>query len=132
MTLPPGLAAQLYRLRWDLEKSFDGFESKSLETQAWASSDTAKRMQNEFLVLTYNLMLGLESQLEQEEGIRDVKVEQKYDRWLEPREERAQQRQDRVSVGVKTRRRATQMSLPYIRWLRNHLRTWTPDEQAVQ
>jgi hypothetical protein len=38
-------------------------------TKAWATTDTAKRTQNEFLLMTYHLMLGLESQLEPEQGI---------------------------------------------------------------
>jgi len=132
MTLVPGLIAQLYRLRWDIEKSFDVYESKYGETKAWASSDTAKRMQNEFIALTYNLMLGLARKLEQEQGITDVKVEKKYDQWLEQRALVAQPQQRQVSIWVKALRRATQMSLQYIRWLRNHLRTRTAYEEAVE
>jgi hypothetical protein len=36
------------------------------------------QVQNEFLVLTHNLLLLLSGRLEAEEGIRDEKVEVKY------------------------------------------------------
>jgi len=132
LTLAPGLIALLYRLRWDIEKSFDTFESKYGETKAWNSSEVGKRMQNEFIVMTYNLMLGLSHQLETQAGITDVKVERKYARWLEQREQAAQQRGGKVSSWVRALRRATQMSVQFIRWLRYHLRTRTLYEEAIE
>jgi hypothetical protein len=45
MTLPPGLIAHLYKMRWNIEKKFDVYKNKLHETKAWASSETAKRMQ---------------------------------------------------------------------------------------
>lgn len=131
MTLPPGVIVQLYRLRWDIEKVFDVFESKLRETKAWASTDTAKRMQNEFIVMAFNLMLALAGKLEREEGITDVKVAQKYNRWLRQREAKAHRQQRFVSPWVKLLRRATQLSLQYLRWLRNHLRSRTAYAEAV-
>jgi hypothetical protein len=131
LTLPPGVIVQLYRLRWDIEKVFDVFESKFRETKAWASADTAKRMQNEFIAMAFNLMLALAGKLEREHGITDVKVEQKYNQWLQQREEQAQELQRSVSPWVKVLRRATQLSLQYIRWLRNHLRSRTVYAAAV-
>jgi IS4 transposase len=41
-TLPPGILAHLYRLRWDIEKVFDEFKNKLSEKKAWASGATAK------------------------------------------------------------------------------------------
>ena len=35
--LPPGLIAQLYRLRWDIEKFFDVCENLLNEKRAWGS-----------------------------------------------------------------------------------------------
>ena len=131
LILPPGVIVQLYRLRWDIEKVFDVFESKFRETKAWASADTAKRMQNEFIAMAFNLMLALAGKLEREHGITDVKVEQKYNHWLQQREEQAQELQRSVSPWVKGLRRATQLSLQYIRWLRNHLRSRTVYAAAV-
>ena len=45
-TLPPGIIALLFRLRWDIEKSFDEFENKLAEKKAWATSKTAKTIQS--------------------------------------------------------------------------------------
>ena len=36
---PPGLIAQLYRMRWDIEKVFDVFKNKFGEIKAWAVSE---------------------------------------------------------------------------------------------
>ncbi len=50
MKLPPGVVALLYRLRWDLEKTFDEFENKLQENKAWACGDEAKRAQALFIL----------------------------------------------------------------------------------
>jgi len=62
-TLPPGLIAQLYRRRWDLEKAFDEFKNKLNEKKAWATGANAKTMQAQFLCITHNLLLLLDHQL---------------------------------------------------------------------
>ncbi|MEI8141034.1 MAG: transposase [bacterium] len=38
MTLPPGLIAFLYKLRWDVEKVFDEKKNKLNQKKAWACS----------------------------------------------------------------------------------------------
>ena len=45
LTLPPGLLAFLYKLRWDIEKIFDQVKNKLMEQKAWANSQTAKIQQ---------------------------------------------------------------------------------------
>lgn len=45
MTIPPGLIARLYQMRWDIEKSYDEIKNKLNEKKAWASTPTAKAMQ---------------------------------------------------------------------------------------
>ena len=52
----PGMIAQLYRMRWDIEKVFDEFKNKLNEKKAWSKSLTGKCMQAQFLVLSYNLL----------------------------------------------------------------------------
>ena len=44
MTLAPGLIAQFYRMRWDIEKVYDEVKNRLHEQKAWASSATAKTM----------------------------------------------------------------------------------------
>jgi Transposase DDE domain len=72
MTLPPGLIAELYRRRWDIEKAFDEFKNKFGETKAWATSATAKTMQAQFLCITHNLLLWLDHHMAAEHGIHNV------------------------------------------------------------
>jgi len=61
--ISPGMVAQLYFMRWRIEKSFDELKNKLYETKAWAMSTTAKKTQAAFIVLTYNLsqLLSLQS-----------------------------------------------------------------------
>jgi Transposase DDE domain len=47
--LPPGIIAQLYRLRWDIEKFFDACENLLAEKRAWGIGPVPAQVQNEFL-----------------------------------------------------------------------------------
>ena len=69
MTIPPGLIARLYRMRWDIEKTYDEVKNKLEEKKAWASSATAKAMQAWFICLAHNLMVIQEHKLRTEEGV---------------------------------------------------------------
>ncbi len=69
MTLPPGLIAELYRRRWDIEKSFDTLKNKFGETRAWATSPTAKTMQALFICMTHQLLLVLSHHLDRDHDI---------------------------------------------------------------
>ena len=71
MTLPPGLIAHLYKMRWEIEKSFDEFKNKLQETKAWASSENAKRIQAHLICLAENLLLLLRHDLEVHENVRN-------------------------------------------------------------
>ena len=59
--IAPGLVAYLYKSRWNIEKIFDQVKNKLSEKKAWATSDTAKSMQAQFICLTHNLMLILKN-----------------------------------------------------------------------
>jgi hypothetical protein len=67
--VPPGVVAQLYKMRWNVEKTFDEMKNKLAETKAWAKSPTAKQMQAQFICMTLNLVSLLAHTLEVEEGI---------------------------------------------------------------
>jgi hypothetical protein len=126
--LPPGVIAQLYRLRWDIEKFFDGCENLLAEKRAWGAGPVPAQVQNEFLVLAHNLMLLLSGRLESEEGIRDQKVEDKYAAALKQREATAKRAGKSVSPWVKVLRRATRWSSQFTRWLQDaivHEWNWT-------
>ncbi len=69
--MPPGVLAHLYRMRWDIEKTFDLFKNKFGEKKAWACSATAKQQQAAFLSLAHNLILLLEHSLATQQDVRN-------------------------------------------------------------
>ena len=119
-SIPPGLIAYLYRTRWDIEKIFDQLKNKLSEKKAWATSDIAKEMQAQFVCMAHNLMLILEGCIEKQ-GIRnDIENNR--------RNKRLKEALANCKAGKKTLpdfltqlKRATQRSVKFIRWLRNHL-----------
>lgn len=120
--LAPGVIAQLYRLRWDIEKFFDVCENVWAEKKAWGAGPVAAQVQNEFLVLTQNLVLLLSQRLETQESIRDEKAEQKYQKWLAQRGCVARAVGRTVSPWVKAlRTRVTRWSCQFTRWLADAL-----------
>ena len=68
LTIRPGLIGFIYKLRWDIEKSFDQIKNKVGEKKAWGSSPTAKAMQAQFVCLLHNLLVLLEGRLHAEGG----------------------------------------------------------------
>jgi len=117
--LPPGIIAQLYRLRWDIEKFFDACENLLGEKKAWGTGPVAAQIQNEFLVLTHNLLLLISGRLEVEEGIRDEKVEAKYEAALKIRSNAALLEGREVSPWVRVLRRITRWSGQFTRWVQD-------------
>ena len=95
-------------------------KNKLAEKKAWATSFTAKNMQAQFICIAHNLMLILEQCLKKE-GVEN-KIE----------DNRRRKRLDKLLASIKTRRdklpaflteprRPTQLSVKFIRWLRNNL-----------
>ena len=117
--LPPGIIAQLYRLRWDIEKFFDVCENLLAENRAWGTGPVAAQVQNEFLVLVHNLLLLLSQRLELQEGIRDEKVESKYEAALTIRKALARLKGQKVSPWVGVLRRITRWSSQFTRWIQD-------------
>lgn len=119
--LPPGLIAQIYRLRWDIEKFFDVCENLLAEGRAWGAGPVAAQVQNEFLVLVHNLLLLLSRKIEVEEGIRDEKVEIKYEAAFRERQRVARSQGRSVSPWVRALRQITRWSSQFTRWLQDAL-----------
>jgi hypothetical protein len=117
--LAPGIIVQLYRLRWDIEKFFDACENLLAEKRAWGTGPVPAQVQNEFLVLTHNLLILLSERLEAEEGIRDEKVEAKYDAALKLRIAAALREGKTVSPWVRVLRRVTRWSSQFTRWIQD-------------
>ena len=130
-TLPPGLIAFLYKLRWDVEKTFDQFKNKTCEKKAWAGNATAKKQQALFICLAHNLMRMLEVKLEREEGVVDKKAAAKRRTRMEEDVKKARAAGRVPNPLVVNWARASQHCLQFIRWLNRCLSGSTPWREAV-
>lgn len=115
--LPPGLIAELYRRRWDIEKAFDEFKNKLGEKKAWASSETAKTMQAQFMCMTHNLLLWLDHQMTTEHGIRNVAEDQRRAQRLKELTAEVTAAGRVLPTAWTAIQRATVRSVKLIRWL---------------
>jgi len=121
--LAPGLIALLYLLRWRIEKIFDTGKNKLEEKKAWATGTVAHEIQAHFMALTQNLMLLLREDLRTDEGIVEVKVEQKRMQALKERTKRATAAGRSVAVIQKLLPAIVQLTAQFIRTLRNGILT---------
>lgn len=135
MNIAPGLIAYLYKLRWDIEKVFDQIKNKMIEKKAWATSDTAKTMQAQFICMAHNSMLFLEDQLKTEEGIENkIEMKRKTERFNEEIA-KIQKAEGKVPVCLFKLPRCTVRSIKFLRWLRNNiykLTSWRPALDALR
>ena len=128
--VPPGLVAYLYRTRWDIEKIFDQVKNKLSEKKAWATSDTAKEMQAQFISMTHNLMLILEDCLKKEGVANEIENKRRRKR-LEDILAKIKTKKEELPFFLKTPKNPAQLSVKFIRWLRNNLNTNTSWIEAV-
>ena len=129
--ISPGLIAYLYKLRWDIEKKFDEVKSKMSEKKAWATSDTAKTMQAQFICLAHNLMLIFDRCLEQN-GIKNTKEDARRKARLEKSLKNVSDiNRSKLPLFLTTPKQATQRSVKFVRWLRNHLYVNTSWREAT-
>ena len=117
MTIPPGLVARLYQMRWDIEKSYDEVKNKFHEQKAWASSPTAKAMQAWFICLAHNLMVLQEHRLGTEEGVTNTSEIKRKAKRLDDSIKLLTAKKQVLPVLQKEFQRLTQRSVKYIRWL---------------
>jgi hypothetical protein len=121
-TIPPGIVALLYKARWDIEKVFDEFKNKLVETKAWASSATAKTVQARLLCLTHNLMTLMEEAIHKRFGVRN-EAEHKRKARVRSKHNLDHPGPVQPSPGHihQALVRLTQRTVKFIRWLKNHL-----------
>jgi hypothetical protein len=119
--VPPGVLAFLYKIRWNLEKSFDEFKNKLGEQKAWATSATAKAMQAQFLCLTLNLLHLLEHDLEQDEGIHNEPEKKRRAKRLAQAKAAAAESGLTLPKTVELVQNITQHSVKLIRWVATQL-----------
>jgi len=130
--IAPGVIAQLYRMRWDIEKVFDEFKNKLCEKKAWGATNTAKRMQAQFIILSYNLMKLYQLKIEREESLVDehaAQTRKKRTRALLKHYEALGESVPKWQIKLS---RSTQIGVKFIRWLRAELFSTTPWELALE
>jgi hypothetical protein len=115
--IPPGVLAFLYRMRWNIEKTFDELKNKLGENKAWASSATAKSMQAQFICLCENLLTLLEHKLEQEEGVKNEPETKRREKQLEKVKERLKMENQTLPQGLILVQQLTQHTVKLIRWV---------------
>jgi len=131
LELRPGVIAWLYLLRWRIEKVFDTSKNKLEETKAWATGDVARQIQGHFLALTHNLLVLFRGLLDSEFGLRDQKLEDNRRRHLEKREEAAQAQGRQIHPFHWKMPMIVQLSLQFIRTLRNQILAKVSFQQAL-
>jgi hypothetical protein len=131
MTLPPGLIALLYKMRWNIEKVFDQTKTKLAEKKAWASSDNAKAMQAHFLCLAHNALLLYEHTLVAEHGIEYHAENRRREKRHENKLARMRQKGCHHGGIYQIIPAATQRPLKFIRWLRACLQSGASHAQAL-
>lgn len=118
MQVRPGVLAWLYLRRWDIEKTYDTFKNKLDETKAWASSQTSKSVQAQFLCLAHNLTVILETTV----GVEDVKeTQRRHKRDKAARANCEKQGRAFSSLLFQNPSERSQLCLKFIRWLRHQL-----------
>ena len=131
MDVPPGLIAHLYKMRWNIEKTFDELKTKLTEKKAWANGSTARNMQAQFTCLMHNLMVLLENQLDQNEDINDSGERKRRLKRLELLKLKAKKRGAELPLAQQQLHLPTQRGHKFIRWLRNHCFFRTSYKQAI-
>ncbi len=121
MTLPPGLLALIYKMRWDIEKAFDQIKNKCGEKKSWASSPQAKSMQAHFICMAHNLMLLQEHKLAVEHQITDTAETKRKTRRLEKERKVVLDKGMKLPPALQSLQRVTQRGIKFIRWLRMFL-----------
>ena len=129
--LPPGVLAELYRRRWEIEKVFDELKNKLSAQKAWATGLVAKESQGQLVAIAHNLMQLYQGRLEQEHRVEDTAEEQRRKKRTEELQRVAATHGRAVSSLLLDTRKATQRSVKFVRWLRHAVREHLTETAAV-
>lgn len=131
-TLPPGLIAFIYKLRWDVEKTFDQVKNIFGEKKAWGITAECKVQQAGFITLAHNLTLMLEGEIEEREGIRDEKVIKRKAKRIEKQARQTKKAGRIFNPLVSSVHRVTKRSAQFIGWLQACLEHKTCWREAME
>lgn len=122
-TLPPGIIAYLYKMRWDIEKVFDEVKIKCRENKSWGSSPETKEAQAQFICIAHNLMIFLEDRLATEHRIANEREAARKQKRADAVRALADKTNVVIAPMYQQITRMSQRCAPFIRWLRNHIRS---------
>lgn len=131
LDLPPGVLAELYRRRWEVEKVFDEVKNKLGQRQAWGTSLITKAAQGQLVALTHNLLLIYEHRLEQEHAVSNAAEDRRRAQRVVELQRLSAQAGRAASTLLSSARRASQRSVKFIRWLRHALQENLTEAAAV-
>lgn len=129
--LPPGVIVELYRRRWEAEKTFDQIKNKLGEKKAWATRLVAKEAQALFIAITHNLLLLYEQKLESQHGVVNQAEDQRRKKRIQAAVAECEKAGQSISTLVTRARRATQRSVKFVRWVRQAIRDQAAEAVAV-
>lgn len=135
MDVEPGLLAHLYKLRWNIEKVYDEIKTKLTEKKAWASTTVARNTQANFTCLLHNLMVSLEEELSENSELCDKKENARRKKRHKELIQRVKESGKQLPLAQQIVPRATQRTLRFIRWLRNHCwiqASWPQAQNALK
>jgi hypothetical protein len=121
--IEPGLVAHLYLHRWKIEKVFDVFKNKLYEKKTWADGEVSADIQASAVAMAYNLLLRKQEIALADEGVFEIKLEEKQKKAIAKRVDRAEKKGRKVHPLVLIPHKFFQMSAQYIRYFRNNLRS---------
>lgn len=131
LDLPARVIVELYRRRWEAEKTFDEIKNKLGEKKAWATSLEAKKAQAQFIALTHNLLLLYEQRLESEHGVTNQAEDQRRQKRIQAAVAACRKAGQPLSTLVVEAQNATQRSVKFIRWVRQAIRDQAAEAIAV-
>lgn len=131
MDLAPGVIAELYRRRWEIEKTFDQLKNKLGAKQSWSSDQEAKKTQGQLAALTHNLLLLAERLLEEQSGLRNKAEDARREKRRLEMARQARRAGRQISSLRQYARGATVRSVKFIRWLRGCLKSGATAEAAL-
>ena len=123
MDLAPGVIAELYRRRWEIEKAYDQLKNKLGAKQSWSSDQEAKQTQGQLAALTHNLLLLAERQLEERAGLRNEAEDARREQRRLEMVRQAWRTGRPISSLLQCARAAAVRSVKFIRWLRGGLKS---------
>ena len=91
-TINPGLIALIYFKRWTIEKSFDNSKNDMKEQKAWSKDRVSLNCQMRFMTMAYNFMRVFEETSKAQNPNQIHPSEKKYDKELEKRQLKAEEK----------------------------------------